>query len=214
MENFFIPQPLPTGATKQGPNGQLPTYKCAGFPSEMMWSGKMPLPAIGDRIYITMNSIGPAIVKGYFESEGYVGVMTLALNPPKWLQDQRKREAKDPRYMSKPTWVKEGIGCEFGTEILPIQWLTFAPSGKSHTHSADDGVTGWRLHAIAATDKTTMGELGRKAAICGRRPKTGWNLDLFIEQKCSRCEKALGLLSVESERYRASTVNSTTIEGR
>jgi hypothetical protein len=196
-ERFFIltPTPIDQTETVKHPDGSkedFPLYlDASGKP--MKWSASFPIPAINDRVCITMNGIGPAIVKGYFESEGFVGVMTLPLNPPKWLRDQRKREAKEPNYASKPKWVKEGIGCEFGAEILPIQWLATAASGKAHTHSADDGVTGWRLHAIAATENTTLLELARKAAVCGMRPRTGWGLDLFTEQRCTRCEKKLGL---------------------
>jgi hypothetical protein len=74
-----------------------------------------------------------------------------------------------------------------------VQWLTTKPSGRSHTHSADDGVTGWRLHAVEATKDALLSELKRKSAVCGLRPRTGWGLDLFIDARCTRCEKKLGL---------------------
>lgn len=83
----------------------------------LKWSANFPLPEIGSRVYIILNRIGWAVVKGYFAEAGYLGVMTLATNPPKWLRDQRKRNQKDPRFVNSPDWVKEGIGCEFGAEI-------------------------------------------------------------------------------------------------
>jgi hypothetical protein len=40
--------------------------------------------------------------------------MTRATNPPLWLRRQNRQSAKD---MANPLWMREGIGCEFGTEI-------------------------------------------------------------------------------------------------
>lgn len=74
-----------------------------------------------------------------------------------------------------------------------VQWLTTAPSGRSHTHGADDGQTGWRLHAVVADPAMTFDQIKLYRAVCGMRPRTGWGLDLFIERRCARCEKKLGL---------------------
>jgi len=73
---------------------------------------------------------------------------------------------------------------------MRIEWLTTFPSGRTHTHSADDGQTGWRLHAIECGPDTPIAELGRKPAICGTRPGTGWGADLFIDEPCIRCVKS------------------------
>jgi hypothetical protein len=70
-----------------------------------------------------------------------------------------------------------------------IQWLTTKPSGRAHTCGADDGVTGWKMHAVVASDKTLLKDLGRQPALCGLRPRHGWGMDLFIEDHCKRCEK-------------------------
>jgi hypothetical protein len=113
-ERFFIPKPIPTARTKKDKNGNtFPVYLDArGKP--MMWSGDFPIPEIGSRVYIKLNGIGWAIVKGYFESCGYVGLMTLASNPPNWLRNQQEREKLEGRI---PDWRKAGIGCEFGAEL-------------------------------------------------------------------------------------------------
>jgi hypothetical protein len=111
QERFFILTPTPTAETEAHHRIYL---DASG--ARMKWSAKFDIPKIGQRIYINMNGIGPAIVKGYFESEGYVGVMTKATKPPKWLRRQRREDAKDER---RPQWYRDGIGCEFGTEILP-----------------------------------------------------------------------------------------------
>lgn len=114
-ERFFILTPTPTdGTTTDSIGNVFPIYlDASGLP--MKWSGSFPLPAIGSRVFVTMNSIGWAVVKGYFESAGYVGVMTKATNPPKWLRAQHRRDLKSGRTM--PKWRIEGIGCEFGAEI-------------------------------------------------------------------------------------------------
>lgn len=136
MESFFIPQPLPTGATKHGANAELPTYKCAGFPNEMMWSGKMPLPAIGDRVYMHINNIGWGKVEGYADSGDdrnghFVGLLVKPENPPEWFWKQTKRvqsetaralrigpeKAQIERLRISPQWILDGICCVFGIEI-------------------------------------------------------------------------------------------------
>ncbi len=68
-----------------------------------------------------------------------------------------------------------------------IQWLTTYPSGRSHTHSADDGQTGWRLHAVEANHSEKFRDIKRRVALCGLKPKHGWGLDLFIDEKCKKC---------------------------
>lgn len=111
-EQFFIDQPI---ATEEKHN-HLTKYSLPDG-TTLWWSGSQPLPAIGQKITITMNGIGPAIVKDYFSSESYLGVMTLALEPPKWLREQRQRDLEGPRAKGKPQWWLDGIGCEFGTEV-------------------------------------------------------------------------------------------------
>ena len=87
----------------------------------LKWSAPFPLPQMGDQIKITMNGIGPATVVGFFEEGGYVGVMTKATNPPKWLVEQRQRDRNRPDFANQPQWYKDGIGCEFGAEIALFQ---------------------------------------------------------------------------------------------
>lgn len=47
----------------------------AGLPSDLIWSGRGEVPAIGARVRIHMNSFGPAEVKAYFHADGYLGVI-------------------------------------------------------------------------------------------------------------------------------------------
>lgn len=112
QEQFFIPQPTPTDRTVcSAEHGHAFYLDSSG--TRLAWSGTFPLPAIGDRLYILMNGIGWGIVKGYFASAGFVGLMMFAEAPPQWLVDQRKRNA-GPR---QPQWSTDGIGCQFGAEL-------------------------------------------------------------------------------------------------
>ncbi len=72
------------------------------------------------------------------------------------------------------------------TETL---WFATAAGGKANIGS----VTGWKLHAVQATDSESLEEVKDRRAICGLLPRHGWSLDLFIEDKCSRCSNALNL---------------------
>ncbi len=113
-ERFFIETPIPTSKMKSDSEGSKFLLYLNEKGKGMMWSADFPLPAIGSRVFIRMNSIGWAVVKGYFESFGYLGVMTLPINPPAWLRAQQQEDKKDPKC---PNWAKAGIGCEFGSEL-------------------------------------------------------------------------------------------------
>lgn len=109
---FFIPKPDVTDQQSAKPDS-FALYQSG---AEMLkWSAPFPLPNVGDRVYILLNSIRWATVKGYFSEAGFLGCMTLAENPPEWLRKQRKREEKSDR--DQPQWVRDGIGCEFGAEL-------------------------------------------------------------------------------------------------
>lgn len=58
----------------------------AGLPAGLQWSGKGEVPAIGARVHIYMNSIGPAEVKAYFHGEGWLGVLCQPDTMPQHLQ--------------------------------------------------------------------------------------------------------------------------------
>lgn len=78
--------------------------------TDVIWSGgakgfQVP-PVPGDRIKVTMNGIGPAVVLGRFEEHGYLGLMVLPDNPPEWLVKQSGA--------STPVGV-------YGAEIAPLE---------------------------------------------------------------------------------------------
>ena len=142
-ERFFLPAPLPIRAcapeVRPGASEPSPwAEKWFGVyldqsQNRMRWSASFPLPRIGDRVKVNMNGIGVAKVVGYFSSPGgkdsgiFLGVMALPEDPPKWLRDQVKRAAKDE---SRPQWIRDGVGCYFGTE------LELLPGAKSESSAS------------------------------------------------------------------------------
>lgn len=131
MERFFILTPTKTDRLAPNSQGDLfPVYLDASG-SEMKWSGKGELPAIGERVYMAINSIGYGTVKGYCESHGFLGLLVLPENPPEWYRKQVKQhvdetikarrigpeKAKIERLREWPSWICEGIACVFGAEV-------------------------------------------------------------------------------------------------
>ena len=91
--------PIPTPQQPQisplnwvGDPGQCPKFvgfpTRAGLPAGLIWSGKGEVPAIGARVYIYLNSFGPAEVRAYFHAEGYLGVLCAPDVLPDWFERQ------------------------------------------------------------------------------------------------------------------------------
>lgn len=77
------------------------------------WSGKaafkMP-PRVGERINVTMNCLGPAVVLGYFTEGGFLGLRVKLESPPAWWTKQNAdRIAKGE--------IESAV---FGIEIAPL----------------------------------------------------------------------------------------------
>lgn len=75
---------------------------------------------------------------------------------------------------------------------MPWAWLTTAPNQRpgfrAHTHGADQGQRGWKLHLVyVPRGRQTRG----LKAFCGVRPPHGWGLDMFITDTCKRCERLI-----------------------
>lgn len=54
----------------------------------LLLSGEIYPPAIGTEIVVIMNRIGPARVIGYFEEEGWLGILCHLHSPPDWHKRQ------------------------------------------------------------------------------------------------------------------------------
>jgi len=108
-ERFFIPAPVNTGeillGTEEG-DAPMAIYRNERG-QDLKWSALFTVPVVGQMIRIEMNDIGPAVVMGYFESDGYLGIMSRPVTLPHW--HEARPEDLD--------WQRAGIGCEYGAEI-------------------------------------------------------------------------------------------------
>lgn len=74
---------------------------------------------------------------------------------------------------------------------MKYQWLTTAPNPRSSATGYDAGQRGWKLHAVKADDDVKFSDIRFESALCGCLPSHGWGLDMFIEDKCKRCERKM-----------------------
>lgn len=65
------------------PKDAMPSNR--GTTTLPLWGNKdTPPPAIGARIQVTMNNLGPGTVRGYFVEGGWLGLLVEFHNPPAW----------------------------------------------------------------------------------------------------------------------------------
>lgn len=74
--NLLSECPTWTANTKDAPEG-VPK-----------WSGNGSPPWLGDKVNVTMNSLGKGTVKGFFVLHGYLGIGIELDSPPKWYVEQ------------------------------------------------------------------------------------------------------------------------------
>jgi len=152
IERFMIDGPdratevVTVRQTGDGRDQTIHVYEDANLGDKVMWTAAFPLPEIGDWIYITMNGIGYAQVQGYFASHlddgtAYIGTMSKAICPPKWLVDQQAEHALDAR---RPEWSRRGLGCEFGTEIRPLASGEAVPTVEALTAERKKKEAAWK----------------------------------------------------------------------
>jgi hypothetical protein len=83
----------------------------------------------------------------------------------------------------------------------PVQWMTTLPKPGTPATGWDAGQRGWRAHAVEADESERFSEIGDRRAACGLLPRHGWSMDLFIDRRCTRCERALGLPISEENKF-------------
>jgi hypothetical protein len=118
----------------------------------LRYSGKNPVPALGQEVEATINNLGRGVVVGYQAIDGYLGVNVELTNPPKWhVRDNGGRTT----------------GLLFGVEIDPSP----APEAPELTERArpvslswaDDceglDTTAYRFHADGLDLETEVGEI-------------------------------------------------------
>lgn len=70
-------------------------------------------------------------------------------------------------------------------------WNTTQPNPRSPNTGWDAGQRGWRVHAMPMADGEEYQAYKRRPALCGLWPRHGWGRDLFVEDQCARCIRAL-----------------------
>jgi len=79
-------------------------------------------------------------------------------------------------------------------------WLKTAPdldySGMSW------GQRGWKLHAVRGTAADNFDILRGRTALCGLVPARGWESDLYVETKCTVCERRFLRLRLDYKRIK------------
>lgn len=78
-------------------------------PEELKWSGIGRVPAVGEIVRVKINGLGDAKVAGYFHDGGYLGLLVIVLDPPKWFVEQNKNAKRE----------ECGV---FGAEIDMLSW--------------------------------------------------------------------------------------------
>jgi len=72
---------------------------------------------------------------------------------------------------------------------MSIGWM------NTGTYRKNGEPRGWKLHAVELPngDDTKVAEIVGTRSACGLSSRNGWDIDLFIEKKCARCLRTLGL---------------------
>lgn len=70
-------------------------------------------------------------------------------------------------------------------------WFTTSPNPRSAHTGYDAGQRGWRRHAVLLEEGTTSSELRLMSSLCGLWARHGWGVDLFIEDECFHCQRAM-----------------------
>lgn len=82
-----------------------------------------------------------------------------------------------------------------------FQWFVTSPNPRSPQTGPDAGQRGWRLHAVPLRRGEAYEEMKRRPALCGLWPRHGWGGDLFIDNECDRCQKAMTKREAKGETF-------------
>lgn len=97
--------PLPVAAGQQLA-AWAAVASVAELPGPLRWSGKaMPVPAVGARVHVHLNGIGPGTVTGYYHAEDWLGVVVEADQMPEWYRQ------------ANPT--ANNVAKVFGIDLIP-----------------------------------------------------------------------------------------------
>lgn len=95
-----LPAPIEPVSKKDDDSGNINSPTTA-----YVWSGKFPIPAIGERVFVNMNGFGAGVVESYFVEHGFLGVCVVVDVAPAW----HVKQTKGSKY--------EGKALVFGAEL-------------------------------------------------------------------------------------------------
>ena len=96
------------------------------LPAGLQWSGTREVPAIGAGVHVYLNSFGPAVVRAYFHTDGFLGVLCEFTQVPAWFSRQCPGVT---------------MGHIFGRELEPARALPLNPENNSGTCPAEEGAS-------------------------------------------------------------------------
>lgn len=81
------------------------------------------------------------------------------------------------------------------TDLGNYQWVMTDVRPGTPATGYDAGRRSWKWHAVEASSTDSFAAIRHHRAACGLRARHGWTMDLFAhdDDRCTRCEKALGI---------------------
>jgi hypothetical protein len=91
-----------------------------------------------------------------------------------------------------------------------IEWLTIATNRTRVKRGFDGGRSSWRLHALRLEDdQQKFSDIpSGTETVCGIRHACGFDLNVFITDRCKRCERILAKVPIRSKRMSRSTIGT------
>jgi hypothetical protein len=82
-----------------------------------------------------------------------------------------------------------------------IEWLTIATNRTRVKRGFDGGRSSWKLHAVRLEDdQQKFSDIpDGTETVCGIRHACGFDLNLFIRDRCKRCERILARVPVRAK---------------
>lgn len=79
-----------------------------------------------------------------------------------------------------------------------IEWLTIATNPIRVRRGFDGGRSSWKLHAVRLEDdQQRFSDIPKGTeAVCGIWPAWGFDLNVFITDRCKKCERILAKVPI------------------
>jgi hypothetical protein len=98
----------------------------AGAVLEGMWSGQLPMPALGSMVQVSMNNLGMGSLEDYVLREGYIGLRVQLHAPPDWYTRQNDGNPVATVYGAELTKLSTPVDGRMGRFVWregDVKWL-------------------------------------------------------------------------------------------